>query len=131
MRINKLTGTFKNKTKIPMDKKITIENYSKDLNAGVFYGWDILSADELDYNYMFQLKNRNDHKLRVYISLSRELQTSDKEHNNDLMYQCYVHNDNGEWSETMWFYGKDLTYKNFWGQIEEIVDKYHQTPLPF
>lgn len=128
MRINKLTGTFKNK--IRMDKILTIQNYSKDLDMMVFWGWDVLSADELDGNYMFQLKHRKDSKLRVYISLSRELQTSDKEHNNDLMYQCYIHNDTGEWSERTWFYGKDLTYKNFWKCIEEIVDKYHPV-LPF
>ena len=128
MRINKLTGTFKNK--IRMDKILTIQNYSKDLDMMVFWGWDVLSADELDGNYMFQLKHRKDSKLRVYISLSRELQTSDREHNNDLMYQCYIHDDNGDWSEVTWFYGKDLTYKNFWKCIEEIVDKYHPV-LPF
>ena len=128
MRINKLTGTFKNKT--TMDKILTIQNYSKDLDMMVFWGWDVLSADELDGNYMFQLKHRKDSKLRVYISLSRELQTSDREHNNDLMYQCYIHNDNGDWSEQTWFYGKDLTYKNFWKCIEEIVDKYHPV-IPF
>ena len=128
MRINKLTGTFKNK--ITMDKILTIQNYSKDLDMMVFWGWDVLSADELDGNYMFQLKHRKDSKLRVYISLSRELQTSDREHNNDLMYQCYIHDDNGDWSEQTWFYGKDLTYKNFWKCIEEIVDKYHPV-LPF
>ena len=128
MRINKLTGTFKNK--IRMDKILTIQNYSKDLDMMVFWGWDVLSADELDGNYMFQLKHRKDSKLRVYISLSRELQTSDREHNNNLMYQCYIHDDNGDWSEVTWFYGKDLTYKNFWKCIEEIVDKYHPL-LPF
>ena len=128
MRINKLTGTFKNK--IRMDKILTIQNYSKDLDMMVFWGWDVLSADELDGNYMFQLKHRKDSKLRVYISLSRELQTSDREHNNNLMYQCYIHDDNGDWSEVTWFYGKDLTYKNFWKCIEEIVDKYHPV-LPF
>ena len=128
MRINKLTGTFKNKR--TMDKILTIQNYSKDLDMMVFWGWDVLSADELDGNYMFQLKHRKDSKLRVYISLSRELQTSDREHNNDLMYQCYIHDDNGDWSEVTWFYGKDLTYKNFWKCIEEIVDKYHPV-LPF
>lgn len=128
MRINKLTGTFKNK--IRMDKILTIQNYSKDLDMMVFWGWDVLSADELDGNYMFQLKHRKESKLRVYISLSRELQTSDREHNNNLMYQCYIHDDNGDWSEVTWFYGKDLTYKNFWKCIEEIVDKYHPL-LPF
>ena len=128
MRINKLTGTFKNK--IRMDKILTIQNYSKDLDMMVFWGWDVLSADELDGNYMFQLKHRKESKLRVYISLSRELQTSDREHNNDLMYQCYIHDDNGHWSERTWFYGKDLTYKNFWRCIEEIVDKYHPV-IPF
>lgn len=114
-----------------MDKKLTIENFDKDLNVGVFYGWDVISADELDGNYMFQLMNRSDWSLRVYISLSRELQRGDDPENNDLMYQCYIHDDKCEWSERTWFYGKDLTYKNFWNCVEEIVDKYQQTPLPF
>ena len=37
MRINKLTGTFKNK--ITMDKKLRIENYTKDLNMMVYRDW--------------------------------------------------------------------------------------------
>ena len=43
MRINKLTGTFKNK--ITMDKILTIQNYSKDLDMMVFWGWDNRQQD--------------------------------------------------------------------------------------
>ena len=50
---------------------ITIQNYNKDLNQGVIYGWDIIAADETDDVYIFQLKNRKDNKLRVYVSLGR------------------------------------------------------------
>ena len=47
---------------------ITIQNYDKDLNQGVIYGWDIISADETEDSYLFQLRNRTDWKLRVYIT---------------------------------------------------------------
>lgn len=116
--------------KILMDKKLKIENYAKDLNLMVIYGWDVISAEELDDNYIFQLSFRTDPKARVYITLSRELQRGDDPENNDLMYQCYIHDDKGEWSERTWFYGKDLTYKNFWECVEDIIEKYEPS-LPF
>ena len=110
--------------------KLVIENYNRDITSAVFYGWDLIMADELENSYVFQLIKRENSKLRVYITLGRELQTADREHNNDLMYQCYIHDDAGEWAVTTWFYTKDLTYINFWTQVEEIVDKYHPI-LPF
>jgi transposase len=47
------------------------------------------------------------------------------------MYQCYVYDDNGEWDDRSWFRIHDITHENFWGIVEEIVDKHHKTPLPF
>jgi len=107
--------------------KLVIENYNRDITSAVFYGWDLIMADELKDSYVFQLMQRENSKLRVYITLGRELQTAD---NNDLMYQCYIHDDAGEWAVTYWFYTKDLTYLNFWTKVEKIVDKYHPI-LPF
>ena len=72
MRINKLTGTFKNR--ILMDKKLKIENYTKDLNMMVIYGWDVLAADETEDSYLFQLALRENPKIRVYRTLGRDLQ---------------------------------------------------------
>jgi hypothetical protein len=114
-----------------MDKKLTIENFDKDLNVGIFYGWDIISADETDDNYLFQLRNRIDTKVRVYITLSRILQYAELPYYPEMMYQCYVYDDNGEWDDRSWFRIHDITHKNFWGIVEEIVDKHHKTPLPF
>jgi hypothetical protein len=57
-------------------KILHIKNYDKDLMRGVFYGWDVISADETDESYLFQLQNRTDIKLRVYITLGRVLQYS-------------------------------------------------------
>ena len=54
-------------------KILHIKNYDKDLTRGVFYGWDVISADETDESYLFQLQNRTDNKLRVYITLGRVL----------------------------------------------------------
>jgi hypothetical protein len=111
-------------------KILHIKNYDKDLMRGAFYGWDIISADEMNDIYLFQLKNRNDNSLRVYISLGRLLQMAPDPYS-EPMYQVYIHDDKGEWDYNGWFRGHDLTYKNFWGVVEDIVEKHHPTDLPF
>ena len=129
-----LTGTPMGKTvfydlyKMTMNKKLTIENFDKDINVGVFYGWDVISADETEDSYLFQVQNRTDNKLRVYITLGRELQYSDLPYYPEMMYQCYIHDDEGHWSNRSWFRVHDITYKNFWGLIEETITNHH---LPF
>jgi hypothetical protein len=107
-----------------------IQNYAKDLGSGVFYGWDVVAADEMDDVYLFQLRNRENSKLRVYITLGRELQTSDLENNLHQMYQCYIHDDDGNWDEKFWLNANRINHKEFWGLIEKIVDK-HYPILPF
>jgi hypothetical protein len=109
-------------------KILHIKNYDKDLMRGVFYGWDVISADETDEAYLFQLQNRTDIKLRVYITLGRVLQYSSLPYYPEMMYQCYIHDDEGSWSSTQWFRGHDITYKNFWQVIEETIFNHH---LPF
>ena len=109
-------------------KILHIKNYDKDLTRGVFYGWDVISADETDESYLFQLQNRTDNKLRVYITLGRELQYSELPYYPEMMYQCYIHDDAGKWSNRSWFRVHDITYKNFWELIEETITNHH---LPF
>jgi hypothetical protein len=109
-------------------KKLHIKNYDKDLMRGIFYGWDIISADETEDSYLFQVQNRTDNKLRVYITLGRELQYSELPYYPEMMYQCYIHDDEGHWSNRSWFRVHDITYKNFWGLIEETITNHH---LPF
>ena len=109
-------------------KILHIKNYDKDLMRGVFYGWDVISADETDESYLFQLQNRTDIKLRVYITLGRVLQYSSLPYYPEMMYQCYIHDDEGSWSSTQWFRGHDITYKNFWQVVEETITNHH---LPF
>ena len=109
-------------------KILHIKNYDKDLMRGVFYGWDVISADETDESYLFQLQNRTDNKLRVYITLGRVLQCSELPYYPEMMYQCYIHDDEGSWSSTQWFRGHDITYKNFWQVVEETITNHH---LPF
>ena len=111
-------------------KILHIKNYDKDLMRGVFYGWDVISADEMDDVYLFQLRNRENSKLRVYITLGRELQTSDLENNLHQMYQCYMHDDDGDWEEKFWLDANRINYKTFWGLMEKIVDK-HYPLYPF
>jgi hypothetical protein len=109
-------------------KKLHIKNYDKDLMRGIFYGWDIISADETEDSYLFQVQNRTDNKLRVYITLGRELQYSELPYYPEMMYQCYIHDDEGHWSNRSWFRVHDITYKNFWELIEETITNHH---LPF
>lgn len=109
-------------------KILHIKNYNKDLTRGVFYGWDVISADETDESYLFQLQNRTDIKLRVYITLGRVLQYSSLPYYPEMMYQCYIHDDEGSWSSTQWFRGHDITYKNFWQVVEETITNHY---LPF
>ena len=109
-------------------KILHIKNYDKDLMRGVFYGWDVISADETEDSYLFQVQNRTDNKLRVYITLGRELQYSELPYYPEMMYQCYIHDDEGSWSSTQWFRGHDITYKNFWQVVEETISNHH---LPF
>jgi len=111
-------------------RKLVIQNYAKDLDSGVFWGWDIISADETDEYYLFQLKHREDSKLRVYITLGRELQVSNLENNLYQMYQCYMHDDDGNWEERFWLDANRINHKEFWKLIENIVDKHHPL-LPF
>ena len=108
---------------------ITIKNYDKDLTRGIFYGWDIIAADEVDDAYLFQLRNRMDIKLRVYITLGRETQIAPPYF--EPKHQVYIHDDDGAWDYTGWFLPHDLTYKNFWEVVEEVVDKNQPTQFPF
>ena len=110
--------------------KLVIQNYAKDLGSGVFYGWDVIAADEMNDVYLFQLQNRENSKLRVYITLGRDLQTSDLENNLYQMYQCYMYDDDGKWEEKFWLDANRINYKEFWRLIENIVDK-HYPILPF
>lgn len=110
--------------------KLVIQNFDKDITSAVFYGWDLISADELDESYMFQLMNRENPKLRVYITLGRVLQYAEQPYYPEKMYQCYIHDDEGKWEDRSWFRAHDVTYKNFWGIVEEVVDKHHPI-LPF
>ncbi len=112
------------------NRKLVIQNYTKDLGSAVFWGWDVIAADEMDDVYLFQLKHRENSKLRIYITLGRELQVSDLENNLYQMYQCYMHDDDGDWHETFWLDSGDINYKTFWDKIETIVDKHHPL-LPF
>jgi hypothetical protein len=109
--------------------KLVIQNFDKDITSAVFYGWDLISADELDESYMFQLMNRENPKLRVYITLGRTLQRTALKYP-AMMYQCYIHDDNGKWDRRMWLSADTINYKTFWNMIESVVDEYHPI-LPF
>lgn len=111
-----------------MNKKLTIKNYSRDLTYAVFYGWDVISADELEDSYIFQIMQRENKKLRVYITLGRVLQEPFP--SSEMFYQCYIHDDAGKWDKTVWLNAKSINYMTFWNMIESVVDEHHSI-LPF
>jgi len=111
-------------------KKLHIQNYDKELTMMIFWGWDIIAADESEELYNFQLKHRSNNNLRVYITLGRELQMAPEPYF-EPMYQVYITDDNCDWDYRGWFRAHDLTYKNFWSVVEEVVDKHIPTDLPF
>ena len=127
MRINKLKGGFRPNMK---KKKLHIKNYDREVTMMIFWGWDIIAADESEELYSFQLKHRSNNNLRVYITLGRELQMAPEPYF-EPMYQVYITDDNGDWDYRGWFRAHDLTYKNFWSVVEEVVDKHIPTNLPF
>jgi len=100
MRINKLKGGFRPNMK---KKKLHIKNYDREVTMMIFWGWDIIAADESEELYSFQLKHRSNNNLRVYITLGRELQMAPD-----------------PYFEPM-----------FWSVVEEVVDKHIPTDLPF
>jgi len=118
------------KRKFDPKGKLVIENYNRDITSAVFYGWDLIMADELKDSYVFQLMQRENSKLRVHITLGRVLQYADQPYYPEKMYQCYIHDDSGKWQDRSWFRAHDITYKNFWAIVEEIVNKHHPI-LPF
>jgi len=65
MRINKVTGGFR---PIMKKKKLHIKNYDREVTMMIFWGWDIIAADESEELYSFQLKHRSNNNLRVYIT---------------------------------------------------------------
>ncbi len=48
----------------------------------------------------------------------------------ETFYQCYIHDDAGEWSKTVWLNAQSINYMKFWNMIESVVDEYHPI-LPF
>ena len=109
--------------------KLVIHNYNKDFKKMVFWGWDVIDAAELDETYIFQLAHREKPELRVYISLGRTLQKTALKYP-EMMYQCYIHDDKGEWERRTWLSADNINYKTFWNMIESVVDEYHPI-LPF
>jgi len=108
---------------------LTIENYNRDITSAVFYGWDLIMADKLKETYVFQLMQRENSKLRVHITLGRELQQAEFP-SSEMFYQCYIHDYACEWSKTVWLNAKDINYNTFWNMIESVVGEHHPI-LPF
>jgi len=117
------------KPKFDPKGKLVIQNYKRDLTYAVFYGWDLIMADELEDSYVFQLMPRESKKFRIYITLGRELQQPEFP-SSEMFYQCYIHDDAGEWSKTVWLNAQSINYMKFWTMIESVVDEYHPI-LPF
>lgn len=106
-----------------MGKRITIENYNKDDGMMVIWGWDVLQSDESEELYSFQLQHRTHTEMRIYITLSRVLQYAPSPYYPEMMYQCYITDDDGMWEDRSWFRAWDLSYKNFWAIVEDVIER--------
>lgn len=102
---------------------LTIKDYGKDIDVGVFWGWDMKTAVEHDAFYSFEFHNRADSKF-VYVLLHRNPIVL---HNNQTEYECYIADMNDRWKATNYFPADKLVKDKFYGSIEQIIENMYST----
>jgi hypothetical protein len=98
---------------------ITIQDYNKDINNGVFWGWDMKFALEVDKFYSFEFHKRGDNRC-VYVLLHREPVFVDK--NQYAQYECYVQDMKDRWKTTNYFTINQLRKDTFYDNIQQIIE---------
>jgi hypothetical protein len=97
---------------------LTIKDYGKDIDVGVFWGWDMKTAVEHDAFYSFEFHNRADSKY-VYVLLHRQSMVFD---NNQIQYECYIADMNDKWKTKYYFPTDRLVKDKFYESIEQIIE---------
>ena len=97
---------------------LTIRDYAKDIDVGVFWGWDMKTAVEHNSFYSFEFHNRADGRY-VYVLLHRKPTVLD---NNQIQYECYLADMNDRWKTTNYFPSNGLIKDKFYGSIEQIIE---------
>jgi hypothetical protein len=97
---------------------LTIKDYSKDIDVGVFWGWDMKTAVEHDSFYSLEFHNRADARF-VYVLLHRKPIVLD---NNQMQYECYIADMNDRWKTTNYFPTDKLVKDKFYESIEQIIE---------
>lgn len=105
-------------TNMVFNQLLTIKDYNKDIDVGVFWGWDMKTAIEHDSFYSFEFHNRADSRF-VYVLLHRKPIVLDK---NQMQYECYVADMNDRWKTTNYFPADKLVKDKFYESIEQIIE---------
>jgi hypothetical protein len=97
---------------------LTIKDYNKDIDTGVFWGWDMKNAIENNSFYSFEFHNRADARF-VYVALYRNPIVLD---NKQIQYECFISDMNDRWKTTNYFPTDGLLKDKFYESIEQIIE---------
>lgn len=114
MRTKGMGTIYTNKV---FNQLLTIKDYAKDIDMGVFWGWDMKTAVEHDGFYSFEFHNR-ENRMYVYVLLHRKPIALD----NQMQYECYVADMNDRWKTTNYFPADKLVKAKFYESIEQIIE---------
>ncbi len=105
---------------------LTIDNFNKDVNQMMVWGWDLVNATEFDDTYLFILAKRAKPEDKVFFTLGRELQVTPVPYYPEMLYQLYMTDERMEWTERLWLRERDVrSYVNFLSIIEGVLEKYY------
>jgi hypothetical protein len=105
---------------------LTIDNFNKDLNQMMVWGWDLVNATEFDDTYLFMVAKRAKPEDRVLFTLGRVKQSAEAPYYPEKRYQLYFTDEKMEWTERMWLNDYDVKhYKIFLALIEGVLEKHY------
>ncbi len=105
---------------------LTIDNFNKDVNQMMVWGWDLVNATEFDDTYLFILAKRAKPEDKVFFTLGRVKQYAEMPYYPEKRYQLYMTDEKMEWTERLWLSDSDIkTYVNFLSYIEEVLEKHY------
>lgn len=97
---------------------LTIKDYNKDIDTGVFWEWDMKNAVENNSFYSFEFHNRVDARF-VYVALYRKPIVLD---NKQMQYECFLADMNDRWKTTNYLTADKLHKDKFYEIIEQIIE---------
>jgi hypothetical protein len=105
---------------------LTIDNFNKDLNKMMVWGWDLEKAHEFDDTYLFIVAKKAKPEDKVMFTLGREVQVAPVPYYPEMLYQLYITDEKMEWTERVWLRKNDVrSYVNFLSILEEVLEKHY------